>query len=227
MTEPGSRLERFFERAAGLGASPALHPARLFQAVEEAARGSRRDGSMANAYRLTLSSRDAAFFDEHRGEFEGAIREVLAEISAELRASPPAEWVVEVVEGDAGGGLGVEASFRNAVMVGGAPAPAGATTAIRRHSGKFLVVEGYGKVPLTHTPFVVGRGRDCDLTIPDLSISRRHARIEVGPDGRLFIRDMGSRNQLTVHGGKLAEVALTPGLVVELGGTRVWLEVNE
>jgi hypothetical protein len=230
MTEPGSRLERFFERAAALGASPALHPSRLFHEVSEAARASRRDGSIANAYRITVSARDGTFFAEHYEQMEMEIRELLGEIESELRASPPAPWIVDFVETDDAptGSIAVVASFRNPNAVGDqGPATAAVTRAIRRHRGRYLVVEGYGRVPLTHTPFVIGRGRDCDLAIPDLSISRRHAEIDSLPDGRLVLRDLGSRNQLSVHGGKLAEVTLTPGLVIGIGGSKLWLEQAE
>jgi pSer/pThr/pTyr-binding forkhead associated (FHA) protein len=39
----------------------------------------------------------------------------------------------------------------------------------------------------------VGRLRDCDLSIDDESVSRRHAILEVTPDG-LCVEDLGSAN---------------------------------
>jgi hypothetical protein len=228
MTEQGPRLERFLERAAGLGASASLHPSRLLQEVYEAARGSAREGSVANAYRIALSPADAEFFGKHEARLQQQIGGLLDEYAAESRLERPGPWMIEfeAAAGTAPGFVRVEATFRNAATHGAATAP-GVTQAIIRHRGKFIVVEGVGRVALTHTPFVIGRGRECDLAIPDLSISRRHARLETLPDGRLILRDIGSRNQLKVHGGKMAEVVLVPGLRVELGSTALWLELAE
>ncbi|MFL5674457.1 MAG: DUF4328 domain-containing protein [Chloroflexota bacterium] len=46
--------------------------------------------------------------------------------------------------------------------------------------------------PITVSPFVIGRDGDCDLVLDDPRVSRRHAQIEVQPDGRLVLRDLGS-----------------------------------
>jgi diguanylate cyclase (GGDEF)-like protein len=42
-------------------------------------------------------------------------------------------------------------------------------------------------------PLTIGRGTDCDITIPDSSVSRVHARIEKTPQG-VFVYDLGSTN---------------------------------
>ena len=228
MNDQGPRIERFLERAAGFGTSASLHPARLMQEVHEAARASIRDGSMANAYRISFAPADAEVYHPHQARLERELVRLLEDLASERRLGRPGPWVVEFAtsRGAAAGSVRVEASYRNDAMAAPLPPP-GATQAITRHRGTFLVVDGIGRIALTHTPFVIGRGRDCDLTIPDLSISRRHARLETIADGRLILRDMGSRNQLKVHGGRLAEVVLTPGLRVELGSTALWLEVAE
>jgi len=44
------------------------------------------------------------------------------------------------------------------------------------------------------SPFVIGREMDCDLVLDDPRASRRHAQIEVQPDGRVVLRDLGSAN---------------------------------
>lgn len=227
MSEHGPRLERFFERAIGLGTAGSLHPARLLQEVQEAARTSIRDGSIANAYRIGLSPKDGEFYAPHHARIRREVVRLLEELAASRRLRPPGPWLVEFADVDGSpGSIRVDASYRN--DVGAAPPPpSGVTQAITRHRGKFLMVEGLGRVALTHTPFVIGRGRDCDLTIPDLSISRRHARLETLADGSLILRDVGSRNQLKVEEGTLSEVVLSPGLRVELGSTALWLEVAE
>jgi pSer/pThr/pTyr-binding forkhead associated (FHA) protein len=50
---------------------------------------------------------------------------------------------------------------------------------------------------------VIGRGRTCDLVLPDISVSRNHALIERTKEGDKFqyvIKDMGSKNAFFVNG---------------------------
>src|SRR5579859_7030221 len=47
--------------------------------------------------------------------------------------------------------------------------------------------------------FVVGRATDCDIVLDDPQASRRHAAFIV-KNGRLLVRDLKSRNGVTVNG---------------------------
>ncbi len=47
--------------------------------------------------------------------------------------------------------------------------------------------------------FVIGRSSDCNLAVDDSLVSRRHAALEVGPEA-VVLRDLGSRNGVTVNG---------------------------
>ncbi len=73
----------------------------------------------------------------------------------------------------------------------------------------------------------IGRGKSCDLLLPDASVGKRHASIRQ-EGGRTIIVDEGSANGVIVDGLKLP--AQTPhtlgdGDVVRVG--RVWLEVRQ
>lgn len=57
--------------------------------------------------------------------------------------------------------------------------------------------------PLNGERAVLGREKHCDLTIPDSSVSRRHCELVV-EDGRLVVRDLGSRNG-TYHNERTIE----------------------
>ena len=48
------------------------------------------------------------------------------------------------------------------------------------------------------TSVVLGRGTDCDLTIPDASVSETHCRIEVGDEG-VQVVDLGSTNGTSIN----------------------------
>jgi hypothetical protein len=57
-------------------------------------------------------------------------------------------------------------------------------------------------------PATIGRGPDCDLVLPDDSVSRAHARIEAGDDGGLRLVDLGSRNGMRVDNVAVETVVL-------------------
>jgi pSer/pThr/pTyr-binding forkhead associated (FHA) protein len=69
---------------------------------------------------------------------------------------------------------------------------------------------------------LIGRAPDCDVTIPDPLISRRHARVLASPLG-IGIEDLQSANGLYVNGQAIRGITpLHPGDVIQLGGT-VWM----
>lgn len=65
------------------------------------------------------------------------------------------------------------------------------------------------EVPMGH--FVIGRSADCQLSLEDPLVSRRHALLGVGPEG-VFVEDLGSRNGVFVNGVRIqARTALGNG----------------
>lgn len=50
--------------------------------------------------------------------------------------------------------------------------------------------------------FVIGRSTDCQLSLDDPLVSRRHAKITIQPDG-VFVEDLGSRNGVLVDGVRI------------------------
>lgn len=68
---------------------------------------------------------------------------------------------------------------------------------------------------------VIGRSAECELRVPSVAASRRHAAVVRRGDD-VFVRDLGSTNGTLVNGGKIAgERALQPGDRVEVGGVGV------
>lgn len=69
----------------------------------------------------------------------------------------------------------------------------------------------------------LGRGDDNDVVVPDVSISRFHAFVKEGADGRWLMQDAGSTNGTTVNGhsvprqGHGPPAELSPGDDVRLG----------
>jgi|LauGreDrversion4_2_1035121.scaffolds.fasta_scaffold328608_2 pSer/pThr/pTyr-binding forkhead associated (FHA) protein len=107
---------------------------------------------------------------------------------------------------------------------------------------KLLITSGpqAGKEFLLFEPItVVGRTQENDVTISDISISRRHASIERKDDGSYLITDQGSSNGTYLRGRRLRgavrswhgdkvrfgqiECLLVDPLGKEQGGQRRWL----
>jgi signal transduction histidine kinase/pSer/pThr/pTyr-binding forkhead associated (FHA) protein len=72
---------------------------------------------------------------------------------------------------------------------------------------------------LKEGPNTIGRARDNDIVILDQSLSRHHARIEVGSN-RVTITDLQSRNGTWLNGKKVEEGFLTHGDSIKWGDVR-------
>lgn len=70
-----------------------------------------------------------------------------------------------------------------------------------------LVAEGK-RHAIPATGAVVGRSRDCDVVLQDSNVSRRHAELRPGPQGKWLVADLGSTNGVRVNG---ADVPAGPG----------------
>ena len=67
----------------------------------------------------------------------------------------------------------------------------------------------------------IGRATDCEVWINDLGISRRHAKIELRPDGRWFVYDLKSRNGVYLRDVQVTDQILTDGDVLKIGPARI------
>ena len=72
----------------------------------------------------------------------------------------------------------------------------------------------------------LGRAAGCGIALADPTVSRRHARIDVGADGAVRVHDLGSRNGAWIDGDAGATlvdtaVELPDGAHVRLGATTV------
>lgn len=90
----------------------------------------------------------------------------------------------------------------------------GASLVVRNgpQAGVALVVDG----PVTR----LGRTEDCDITLDDITVSRRHA--EVLRDGDNYrVRDAGSLNGTYVNGERIDEASLHQGDELQVGKFRM------
>lgn len=76
-------------------------------------------------------------------------------------------------------------------------------------------------IPLGAEPLVFGRDEDCSVPLDSPFVSRRHARIEPGPDGPLLV-DLESHNGTSVNGESIDQCrVLRVGDVITLGDVTV------
>lgn len=71
--------------------------------------------------------------------------------------------------------------------------------------------------------FVIGRSSKADLTIPDRSMSRMHARLYLD-NGAWYVEDLGSRNGTVLGGRPVNDPArIAHGSVIQIGSTSITL----
>jgi FHA domain-containing protein len=97
------------------------------------------------------------------------------------------------------------------------PPPVAAGRAILAGEGKRTVLSG--------SRVLIGRSRDCDVTIEDPNSSRRHAELR-NEDGRWIVTDLGSTNGVKVNGRRVEEAVLQPGDELVLGLARLRFELE-
>lgn len=88
------------------------------------------------------------------------------------------------------------------------------------------LIAGDGRTyPLSIGSTVIGRGDQATLRLPDVGISRRHARIDY--DGnQAVLTDLGSTNGSMVNGQRVSAVALNPGDMIQIGTTTLTFRVD-
>lgn len=79
--------------------------------------------------------------------------------------------------------------------------------------------------PVMNPVTVIGRGDNCDLRVPLVSVSRRHCELRV-QGGTLKVRDLASSNGTYVNNGRVTEVDLRAGDRLAVGPVVFTLQVD-
>jgi len=84
-------------------------------------------------------------------------------------------------------------------------------------TGRAMLLAEGKRMVVGRSGAVIGRSRECDVTLKDPNVSRRHA--EIRPDGAgWIIEDLGSTNGVKVDGRRIdAPTPLEPGARLALG----------
>ncbi len=231
MTQETPRFERFLESAARAVSGSGIHPIAVLQQVQAAGETGVRDGAMPNRYRIRVSQNDAVGITRLEGSLRSGIERMLDEMMQQRHLSRLGEWDIafEPTPELSAGEVRVSAVFAEEAHreLATERALARPTEVITRLRGTVLVLPDGARIRVTHAPFVIGRAQGCDLVIPDLSISRRHAVIHAGPGRPPVLRNLESRNGIAVRGEQVVELELDPGSVFELGDVSFTVEEEE
>ena len=86
--------------------------------------------------------------------------------------------------------------------------------------------DGEKKLDLAEGKLTVGRSRDCDVSIQEPSISRKHVFLTVG-GGRILLQDLGSSNGTFTNSQQVkGEAELRHGDVLRLGDAELVVEIE-
>jgi pSer/pThr/pTyr-binding forkhead associated (FHA) protein len=88
-----------------------------------------------------------------------------------------------------------------------------------------MLVGGGKRTVLSGNRVVIGRSRDCDVTLDDPNVSRRHAELRREGE-RWAIADLGSTNGVKVNGRRVDRALLEPGDAIVLGTLELAFEVE-
>ncbi|WP_422772426.1 FhaA domain-containing protein [Plantactinospora sp. WMMC1484] len=253
--EPVSVLQRFEKRLEGLveGAfakvfKGVVHPVEILNAMQreaEAHKAILAGGRtlVPNRYVIDLSPYDHSRLAPYAAALAQELAQSQAEFIGEQAWTVYGDVIVEIERGD---GLDT-GMFRVTaeVYTGGDVAPVhqspydqqggyppydqGGGYAPPGHGAggrNIRLVSGDGRTyPLQMGSTVIGRGDQANLRLPDVGISRRHARLDF--DGaQVVLTDLGSTNGTMVNGQRVSAVALNPGDMIQLGTTTLTFRVD-
>ena len=165
-----------------------------------------------SVYTVCVNPSDFERLEEHRGylerEWSALLADVAQRVGIRLDGAPAVR--LEAQARVAGGAIEIHA--------GRAPEPAPEPAQTQR-----FVLESDGE-GIAATAFLVagaarvGRSPQCDIVLPDPSVSRSHALLDVH-GGKLFVQDAGSTNGTFVNGERVESRALKAGDTVAFGKT--------
>jgi ABC transport system ATP-binding/permease protein len=81
-------------------------------------------------------------------------------------------------------------------------------------------------IPLEYGQYVLGRAPDCDILLQQVDVSRRHTRLEVGPQG-CWVMDLGSANGTQLDGKPLPmrrKKPISTGQIITIAEFRLKVE---
>ncbi|MDO9108316.1 MAG: DUF3662 and FHA domain-containing protein [Coriobacteriia bacterium] len=154
-----------------------------------------------------LATRPLIVFSVHEGLKLGRFR-VAAEMSSAAAPAHPGEQELEA-----------DADI-NASPVPTSPAPASLPSTGIHVLATVTVSDLHHDIALEGERLVIGRLAECEITLGDVNVSRRHAAFTREGDG-WAIEDLGSTNGTRLNGDGVKHARLRDGDLIEVGATQL------
>jgi hypothetical protein len=249
--EPVSVLQRFEKRLEGLveGAfakvfKGVVHPVEILNAMQREAEAHKAilvggRTLVPNRYVIDLSPYDHSRLAPYAAALAQELAQSQAEFIGEQAWTVYGDVIVEIERGDGldTGMFRVSAEVYTADQPPPPPPPVYPGPGYQQQGpppqqmpgqgGRNVrLVSGDGRTyPLAIGQTVIGRGDQANMRLPDVGISRRHARLDF--DGaQVILTDLGSTNGTMVNGQRVSAVALNPGDMIQLGTTTLTFRVD-
>ncbi|MPZ87554.1 MAG: DUF2662 domain-containing protein [Nitriliruptorales bacterium] len=230
-------VEGFFARAFRSG----LQPVELAKALQRYAANYQQVGLegvfVPNVYRFVLSPDDLERFEGFTDSLRAELSEVVSRTVTDRDWRLKGPLRIEFVEGEhirtgtyelrgkVEAGTEVPRPIPAPAAVPSSPRPARSAgseaplgSSVLQAAPAQLVSADGRRHPLGETT-LVGRLPECDITLEDAAVSRRHARIT--HDGVAYqVEDLGSTNGVRVNGQPVTRTALRGGDQLDFGGVR-------
>ena len=243
------RLEGLVEGAFAKVFKGVVHPVEILNAMQreaEAHKAILAGGRtlVPNRYVIDLSPYDHSRLAPYAAALAQELAQSQAEFIGEQAWTVYGDVIVEIERGDgldtgmfrvtaevftgaepsgyaepAGGGYEAPPAYSPYDQQGGYNQPAAGTRNVR------LVSADGRTYPVAIGSTVIGRGDQATLRLPDVGISRRHARIDFD-GGQVILTDLGSTNGTMVNGQRISAVALNPGDMIQIGTTTLTFRVD-
>ncbi len=230
-------VEGFFARVFRSG----LQPVELAKAIQRYAQSYQQVGVdgvfVPNVYRFELAAEDhnrfEGFADSLKAELSSVVKRTAKDrgwrlqgpVRIELRPSDDQTVGTYELRGKIESAVDAQNAPASSLARGAVPAAAsghadeGTHTSLLPRSGAaasaHLIDRNGRHHPLRGTA-TIGRLPECEVTLDDASVSRRHARVERNGDG-WSITDLGSTNGVKVNGESVRSATLRDGDRLQLG----------
>jgi hypothetical protein len=241
-----SLVEGTFSRAFRSEVRPVEIARKLAREMEEHKSLSVSRTYVPNEYRVYLSPRDRERFADYEDALASELAGYLLEHARRERLALMSRPVVEF-ETDDRLGLGefgiqtrvvspdreeedaeapVESSGRTMVYSSAGRVAEPLEERARTRTQTALLISGGKRLVVGPAGVTVGRSRQCDVTLDDPNVSRKHA--EIRPRGGSWVlTDLGSTNGSRLNGRRLeGPEVLKPGDQIELGTSRIQFELE-
>jgi len=234
-------LEGWTARLFGARLQPVQIAKRLIRAMESHQTISLAKTFVPNSYVVSLSPADHAQFEPYKRSLERDLAETLLGAARERGFTLLSFPTVEIERADdvTRGNVRVSCALVDAsgdeVEEGSelGPVAAGHTMVLDRDAlirdrprapRAFIDLPSERRrVPLGPEPLTIGRDPENDLVLDDRRVSRRHAEIRLRL-GRYTLYDLQSTNGTYVNGRRVAEVVLSDGDRIAIGGSELVIQ---